>query len=69
MDITELDNALAFGSATQIANDGTLANFGLGLKLATSFLGRRLFIVTRSTTGRVLKAVLDFQAIVDDYKY
>ena len=71
MDEDGLHNALTLGSSTQSYNQDTLSKFGIGLKSATSSLGRRLEIISRAENDLnvVRKVVVDHDLIVQEGRY
>lgn len=72
MDEDELAKALTLGSSSEKYSEHTLSKFGMGLKTATSSLGKRLEIISRSKNDlKPHKVVLD-QDIINkkqDYVY
>ena len=70
MDEEGLANALTLGSPPQIHNKHTLSKFGMGLKTATSSLGKRLEIISRAKNDlTVRKVVLDQDVINQQRRY
>ena len=71
MDEGELHNALTLGSSAQLYHEHTLSKFGMGLKTATSSLGKQLEIISRSKgdLDNVRKVILDQDKIVERGKY
>ena len=71
MDEDGLANALTLGSAPQNSNEHTLSKFGMGLKTATSSLGKRLEIISRAKNdlNNVRKVVLDQDIINQKQRY
>ena len=63
MDEDGIDNALSLGSSTEDYAPGTLSKFGMGLKSASSSLGRELTVLSKKKGAGILKAVLDQDAI------
>lgn len=64
-----VDNALSLGSSSDYYDEGTLSKFGMGLKSASSSLGRRLEIISFTESSPAVKAVLDQDLIHDEYVY
>lgn len=70
MDENGLANALTLGSTPHNYSEHTLSKFGMGLKTATSSLGKRLEIISRAENNpKVLKAVLDQDIINQKQQY
>ena len=70
MDENGLANALTLGSLPQTHSKHTLSKFGMGLKTATSSLGKRLEIISRAENdSKVRKVVLDQDTINQKEKY
>ena len=71
MDEAGIDNALCMGSDTNYYSEGTLSKFGLGLKSASSSLGKCLTVITKGSDGICRTAVLDHDVIEEagDYVY
>ena len=70
MDENGLDNALTLGSSRELYHEHTLSKFGMGLKTATSSLGKRLEIISRTKGDiKVRKVVLDQDLIEKEKKY
>lgn len=70
MDEDGLDNALTLGSSSQLYDDQTFSKFGMGLKTASSSLGKRLEIVSRVESDlKVRKVVLDHDLIDQEKEY
>jgi len=67
MDEAGIDNALSLGSSTDSYTNGTLSKFGMGLKSASSSLGRQLSILSKKN-GILSKAVLDQDEIRNSNK-
>lgn len=64
MDEDGLDNALTLGSSSLLYDDNTFSKFGMGLKTASSSLGKRLEIVSRvDGEQKARKVVLDHDLI------
>ena len=69
MNQDQLINALDLGSNMEGYSKDTLSAFGLGLKSASSSLGKRLEIFT-TDGNKILKGILDHDNFVnDDYSY
>ena len=71
MDEEGLANALTLGSSAEQYSENTLSKFGMGLKTATSSLGKRLEVISRSEKDldKVHKVVLDQDLIVKKQNY
>jgi hypothetical protein len=72
MDEGLIDNAISLGSSTEFYDKNTLSKFGMGLKSASSMLGKKLEIITRTEGNSILKAILDqeeIQASGGEYVY
>ena len=70
MDEGGLANALTLGSPPQRCSEHTLSKFGMGLKTATSSLGKRLEIISRAKDDlKVHKVVLDQDVINQKQRY
>ena len=71
MNEDSLANALTLGSSTQQYGENTLSKFGMGLKTASSSLGKRLEVVSRPENNLdiVSKIVLDQDLIAEKGKY
>ncbi len=71
MNEEQLDRALALGSEADDYAPGTLSKFGMGLKSASSSLGRRLTIVSRGNDTIARAVVLDHTvvALTGEYVY
>ena len=70
MDEDGLDNALTLGSSSQSYDDHTFSKFGMGLKTASSSLGKRLEIISRVEGDlKVRKVILDHDMIDQQEKY
>jgi hypothetical protein len=69
MDENGVHNALSLGSSEATYTPGTLSKFGMGLKSASSSLGRCLTILTKKAGGAVLKAELDQEKFKGKYWY
>ncbi|MCY4272464.1 MAG: ATP-binding protein [bacterium] len=69
MDETALDNAISLGSSDTSYSDNTLSKYGMGLKSASASLGRRCMIVSRSSDGSVLAAILDHDQVAKKGEY
>ncbi|TLS77930.1 hypothetical protein FE236_02180 [Mariprofundus erugo] len=59
MDESDIDNALTLGSPDTHYSEGTLSKFGMGMKSASSSLGKRLEVISKVENGSALKATLD----------
>ena len=66
-----LHDALTLGSSARRYHEHTLSKFGMGLKTATSSLGKRLEIISRSKgdLDNVRKVVLDQDLIIKQREY
>jgi len=69
MDEDGLDNALALGSSKEFYPAETLSKFGLGLKSASSSLGQKLEIISRTATSETKLAVMDQNKLETEYTY
>lgn len=69
MDEDGINNALSLGSSEEYYCAGTLSKFGLGLKSASSSLGKRLLICSRQEGKAALTAILDQNKLTDNYEY
>lgn len=61
-----LENALALGSSANEYTPTTLSKFGLGLKSASSSLGRKLSIISKAQDDDVYLAIVDQDAFEND---
>lgn len=69
MDESSLDNAIGLGSNSAHYDDKTLSKFGLGLKSASSSLGRKLTVITTVDGVHFIKGCVDQDLLGDDYEY
>ncbi|MDW6003250.1 ATP-binding protein [Vibrio mangrovi] len=64
-----LDNAIGLGSSSDHYDDKTLSKFGLGLKSASSSLGKKLTVITTPDGESFYKGVVDQEKLVFNYEY
>ena len=64
-----IHNALSLGSSEEYYHEGTLSKFGLGLKSASSSLGKRLVICSRQEGAGAITATLDQNNLTIEYEY
>ncbi|MBL4853604.1 MAG: ATP-binding protein [Robiginitomaculum sp.] len=64
-----LHNALSIGSSSENYTSDTLSKFGMGLKSASSSLGKRLTIVSRLKNEPTMAATVDQDLLKDKYEY
>lgn len=64
MDYATLDQAMRLGSDTEKDRISDLGCFGLGLWTASSSLGRRVTVLTKTVDGKLYKAVNDIDDMV-----
>ena len=69
MDEASLDNAIGLGSKSTHYGAGTLSKFGLGLKSASSSLGKRLTVITTVDGNKFIKGCVDQDLLGDEYEY
>jgi len=63
MDEAGIDNALSLGSSTDFYAQETLSKFGMGLKSASSSLGKQLTVISKKKNGELSVAILDQEEI------
>jgi hypothetical protein len=69
MDEDGLDNALSLGSDESNYEDGTLSKFGMGLKSASSSLGKKLSVVTTQDGSDYHFGQIDQDKLKDVFEY
>lgn len=69
MDEVGLDNAIGLGSSSDSYDEQTLSKFGLGLKSASSSLGKKLTVLTTNNGNDYYKGIVDQDKLVFEYEY
>jgi hypothetical protein len=69
MDEADLDNALSLGSSSAHYSSETLSKFGMGLKAASSSIGRCLTIVSKKRGGQLWTVTLDQDILRNKNEY
>ena len=69
MDKKDIHNALSLGSSEESYQDGTLSKFGMGLKSASSSLGKSVEIISKKHDEEWLFASLDQDILLRENKY